>query len=119
MGALTATVRGPPGRDRRVVWRSKGLGEGAEGDGLGDFGGFGADSGVEVLAAESSKRVEAEVSAFRRASDRGGGGEGIHAAKRVLGPCRPGRATTALPHRSSTTGHGCQIQAVGCTVAAA
>ena len=39
--------------DRRVVSRSEGLGEAAEGDGSADFGGFGADPGVEVFASES------------------------------------------------------------------
>ena len=38
--------------DRRVVSRSEGLGEAAEGYGSADFGGFGADPGVEVFAAE-------------------------------------------------------------------
>jgi hypothetical protein len=38
--------------DRRVVRRSKGLGEAAGGDRSADFGGFGADPGVEVLAAQ-------------------------------------------------------------------
>ena len=38
--------------DRRVVSRSEGLGEGGEGYGSADFGGFGADPGVEVLAPE-------------------------------------------------------------------
>ena len=38
--------------DRRVVRRSSGFGEAPEGYGSGDFGGFGADPGVEVFAAE-------------------------------------------------------------------
>ena len=38
--------------DRRVVRRSKGLGEAPEGFGSADFGGFGADPGVELLAAQ-------------------------------------------------------------------
>jgi hypothetical protein len=38
--------------DRRVVQPSAALGEGTEGSGSADFGGFGADPGVEVLASE-------------------------------------------------------------------
>ena len=38
--------------DRRAVGRSAALGESAEGYGSPDFGGFGADPGVEVLAAQ-------------------------------------------------------------------
>ena len=51
MGALIACRRGA-GRDRRVVSRSAALGESGERCGSPDFGGFGADPGVEVLAAE-------------------------------------------------------------------
>ena len=37
--------------DRRVVSRSAALGERREGERLSDFGGFGTDPGIEVLAA--------------------------------------------------------------------
>ena len=51
MVALTAPG-GVPHSDRRVVRPSAALGEGDEGYGLSDFGGFSADPGVEVLAAQ-------------------------------------------------------------------
>jgi hypothetical protein len=51
-GRFNRSRWGGSGSNRRVVRRCAAFGEVAEGDGSADFGGFGADPRVEVLAAQ-------------------------------------------------------------------